>query len=191
MTLPAEATSHATKAELEEALAWLRESPRDDGRIELIVRRPGIEEREVLEEAQLDPVEGLVGDNWLERGSKSTEDGSAHPDAQLTLTNSRMVSLIAKSPERWPLAGDQLYVDLDLSEENLPPGTRLEVGAATIEITDKPHTGCGKFVKRFGVDALKFANSPVGREMHLRGIYARVIEGGVVRKGDAICRVTR
>jgi hypothetical protein len=189
MAIPAEATTHATKAELEEALAWLRESPRDEGRVELIVRRPGVEEREVLSEAELDPVEGLVGDNWLVRGSKSTEDGSAHPDAQLTLTNSRVVSLIARTPDRWALAGDQLYVDLDLSEDNLPPGTRLQVGSATIEITDKPHTGCGKFVQRFGVDALKFANSSIGREMHLRGIYARVVEGGTVRRGDAIRRV--
>jgi hypothetical protein len=181
--------NHATSTALEEALPWLRESPQDEGTVELIVRRPAIEEREVLEEAQLDPVDGLVGDNWRTRGSKSTPDGAAHPDAQLTLTNSRIVSLIAGSPDRWALAGDQLYVDFDLSEENLPPGTRLQVGSATIEITDKPHTGCGKFVKRFGVDALKFVNSPVGREMHLRGIYARVIEGGTVRAGDAIRRL--
>jgi hypothetical protein len=181
--------NHATITELEEALPWLRESPRDGGTVELIVRRPAIEEREVLEEAHLDPVDGLVGDNWSTRGSKSTPDGSAHPDAQLTLTNSRIVSLIAGPAERWALAGDQLYVDFDLSEENLPPGTRLQVGAATIEITDKPHTGCGKFVKRFGVEALKFVNSPVGREMHLRGIYARVVESGVVRRGDVIQRL--
>ena len=181
--------THATLAELEEAVDWLRDSPRDEGTVELIVRRPAIEEREVLEEAQLDPVDGLVGDNWRTRGSKSTPDGSAHPDAQLTLTNARIVSLIAGSPDRWALAGDQLFVDFDLSEDNLPPGTRLQVGAATIEITDKPHTGCGKFVKRFGVEALKFVNSPVGRDMHLRGISARVIEGGAVRTGDAIRRL--
>jgi MOSC domain len=182
--------THSTLAELEEALPWLRESPREEGQVELIVRRPAVEEREILEEAELDPIEGLVGDNWLTRGSKSTEDGSAHPDAQLTLTNARMVSLIARSRDRWPLAGDQLYVDLDLSEQNLPPGTRLEVGSALIEITDKPHTGCGKFVKRFGVDALKFANSATGRDMHLRGIYARVLRGGTVRAGDAIRRLS-
>lgn len=182
--------NHATTTQLEQALPWLRESPRDAGSVEMIVRRPAIEAREVLQEGVLDPADGLVGDNWRTRGSRSTPDGSAHPDAQLTLTNSRIVSLIAGSEERWALAGDQLYVDFDLSEENLPPGTRLRVGSATIEITDKPHTGCGKFVKRFGVEALKFVNSPVGREMHLRGIYARVVEGGTVRAGDPIRHVT-
>jgi MOSC domain-containing protein YiiM len=181
--------AHVTTSELEEAVPGLRRSPPDAGTVELIARRPAVEEREVLDEAELDPAEGLVGDCWRRRGSSATDDGSAHPDRQLTLMNARLAALIAKTRDRWPLAGDQLYVDLDLSSENLPPGTRLKVGSATIEITDQPHTGCGKFVKRFGVEALKFINSPVGRRLNLRGVYARVVERGTVRTGDTIRRV--
>jgi hypothetical protein len=177
---------HLEIAELESGLDEVRRSPRDAGTVELIVRRPTTEEREVLVEAQLDPAEGLVGDNWRTRGSGATEDGSAHPEMQLTLMNARFVDLVAGSRERWPLAGDQLYVDFDLSTSNLPPGTRVEVGSALIEITAQPHTGCGKFISRFGVDAQKFVNTGVGRELKLRGIYARIITGGTVRNGDVI-----
>src|SRR5439155_3630812 len=134
---------------------------------------------------------GLVGDCWLERGSRASEDGSAHPEMQLTIMSARAVALIARTRERWPLAGDQLYVDLDLSADNLPPGTLLRVGAATIEITEKPHTGCGKFVRRFGVDAMRFVNTHVGRELNLRGIYARVVSPGTVRIGDPLRTAAR
>jgi MOSC domain-containing protein YiiM len=180
---------HLDTAALEDGLATVRGAPRDAGTVELIVRRPRVEEREVVEEAQLDPATGLVGDCWLERGSRATEDGSAHPDMQLTLMNARMTALVAGTRERWPLAGDQLYVDFDISQENLPPGTRLRVGTATIEITDAPHTGCGKFVRRFGTDAMKFVNTPLGRELNLRGIYARIVTAGTVRTGDAIVKL--
>ena len=177
---------HLDVAALEDGLAAVRQAPRDAGTVQLIVRRPAVEEREVVAEAQLDPAAGLVGDCWLERGSRATDDGSAHPEMQLTMMNARMTALVAGSRERWALAGDQLYVDLDVSAANLPPGTRLEVGTATIEITDHPHTGCGKFVRRFGVDAMKFVNTPLGRELNLRGIYARIVTGGTVRTGDPI-----
>src|SRR5437868_15171261 len=166
---------HLDVAALEDGLAAVRQAPRDAGTVQLIVRRPAVEEREVVAEAQLDPAAGLIGDCWLHRGSRATEDGSAHPEMQLTMMNARAAALIARTRERWPLAGDQLYVELDLSAANLPPGTLLQVGAATIEITEQPHTGCGKFVRRFGVDAMRFVNTQVGRELNLQGIYARVV----------------
>jgi hypothetical protein len=173
-------------ATLEAGLDEIRRSPADRGTLELIVRRPAENEREVLAEAELAPGEGLIGDNWRARGSRATEDGSAHPDMQITLMNARAAALVAGDPDRRQLAGDQLFVDFDLSSGNLPPGTRLRLGSATIEVSDQPHLGCGKFAARFGVDALKFVNSAVGRELNLRGVNARVVVGGPIRTGDQI-----
>ncbi len=181
--------THRTLAELEAGLPHVGAAPRGEGRVELIVRRPAQEEREVLSEAMLDTARGLVGDNWMARGSKATADGSAHPDMQLTLMGARAAALIAGSAERWPLAGDQLFVELDLSVEGLPPGSRLAVGSAVIEITAQPHTGCGKFARRFGVDALRFVNSEAGRALRLRGVNAKVICAGTVRAGEKIATI--
>jgi hypothetical protein len=175
---------HLTTEELEAGLDEIRNAPREEGELKLIVRRPGIDEREVLREAELDLVEGLVGDNWKTRRSSRTPDGSPHPDMQLNIMSSRVIALVARNPDRWHLAGDQLFIDLDLSAENLPPGTRLTLGSAVIEVTNQPHTGCKKFVERFGMDAMKFVNSPLGRQLHLRGINARVVQPGVIQVGD-------
>jgi hypothetical protein len=164
-------------------------SPQNEGVLEMIVRRPRTGVREVLEEGELDAAHGLVGDTWRFRRGSRTDDGSPHPDMQLTLMNSRVISLIAQDEARWPLAGDQLYVDLDLTTDNLPPGTRLGIGTAIIEVTAQPHTGCGHFVARFGVDAMKVVNSPQGRRLHLRGIYARVVRPGVVHVGDRVSKI--
>jgi hypothetical protein len=173
-------------SDFEAGLDTIRQAPADTGSVELIVRRPAVEEREVVDEAELDLVDGLVGDNWSTRGSRAMADGSANPKAQLTVMNSRLAELVAGPREDWPAAGDQLYVDFDLSKENVPAGTRLSVGSAVIEVTDEPHTGCAKFSARFGSDALRFINSPVGRELNLRGINARVVEPGRVQRGDAV-----
>jgi hypothetical protein len=177
---------HVELEALEARVADVRGAPKDAGTVELIVRRPTEDERELLDEAELDAAEGLVGDNWRARGSRATDDGSAHPDLQLTLMNARVTALVAQTRERWALAGDQLYVDFDLSDANLPAGTRLQVGSALIEVTAEPHTGCGKFARRFGVDALKFVNSGVGRELNLRGRNARIVTGGTIRTGDTV-----
>ncbi len=178
---------HRPRAELEAGLDELRASPVGEGVLRLIVRRPSEDEREVLSEATLDETEGMVGDRWNAAGFG---DGPERFDTQLTLMNARSASLVAGEPENWPQAGDQLYVELSLATDDLPPGSRLEIGSALIEITDVPHTGCGKFVRRFGVDAMKFVNSPVGRELNLRGVNAKVVRPGVVAQGDAIRRVS-
>ena len=180
-----------TTSELEASLSHLRSAPADSGTVELIVRRPAVNQREVLDVGVLHPDEGLRGDTWNRRGSSRTPDGGPHPEMQLTLMNTRVIELIAGGREYWPLAGDQFYVDLDLSGANLPPGTRLVIGDAVVEVSTLPHTGCGKFVERFGLDAMKFVNSPVGRQLNLRGINAHVVSPGTVRRGDPVRKLAR
>ena len=180
-------TTYATPAELEAGLDHLRAAPRGEGVVELIVRRPTVDERETVDEAELDLEDGLVGDSWRARGRSGGRP--ANEKAQITVTNARSAALVAGDRERWPLAGDQLFVDFDLSGEHIPPGTQLAVGTAVIEVTDDPHTGCKKFSARFGLEALKFVNSPEGRELNLRGINTRVVQPGTVRVGDAIRRL--
>ena len=179
-------TLHPSIAELEDRIEYIRQSPKDQGVLKMIVRRPRDDEREIVREAELSLEEGLLGDNWKIRGSKHMPDGSATPQAQTTVMNARLIEMVAQREERWPLAGDQLYVDLDLSDENLSPGTRLAIGSAVIEVSAVPHTGCRKFSDRFGSEALKFVNSPEGKQLHLRGINTRVVQAGTIRVGNEI-----
>ena len=180
---------HLTASELEAGLDDIRRAPKDEGVLELIVRRPVINEREILEEAELHLTDGLVGDSWKRRRSKSTPDGSPNPLMQLNIMNSRVAALVARTKDRWQIAGDQLYLDLDLSEENMPAESRFSLGSAVIEVTSPPHLGCQKFVARFGLEAMKFVNSPLGKQLHLRGINARVIQGGIIRVGDVARKI--
>lgn len=160
-------------------------SPHRIGTVEMIVRRPEVDAREVLDVGELVVGRGLVGDNYVERGNPHTDDGLAHPEAQLNIMNSRYVDVLAGGDRsRWPLAGDQFFVDLDLSAANLPVGTQLRVGSAMIEVAAKPHLGCAKFVERFGVDAARWANR--SHELRRRGLCAVVVEAGAVSTGDEI-----
>jgi MOSC domain len=167
-------------------LDHIKAAPADSGLVRMLVRRPASGEREILEEAELDLDAGVVGDSWIERGSSSTPDGRADPRAQVTVTSWRGMTVIASGNDVVALAGDQIYVDLDISEANLPAGTRLLMGSAVLEVTDKPHTGCGLFKARFGADALRFVNTGEGRRLRLRGINTMVVTPGSVRVGDRV-----
>jgi GNAT superfamily N-acetyltransferase len=185
--------AHRTTEEIAAFLPTIDASPRDVGTLRSVVRRPGPGQREVLDVGHLDVTEGLVGDTWIERGSRRMPDGSPHPDMQLNLMNHRLVELLAQDPEREQLAGDQMFVDLDLSHDNLPTWSELHIGGpdgAVIVVTDQPHTGCGKFIARFGKDALAFVNGPEGKPRRLRGLCAKVVRPGPVRPGDEV-RVVR
>ena len=177
---------HLSSAEIEAGLGSVRQSPADEGTLDLIVQRPAADERVLLEEGRLDTAEGLVGDDWCHRPSRTSADGGPHPLMQIAIANTRFLSLLAGSDDEIALAGDQLIVDLDLSEANLPAGAVLHVGEAALEITDEPHRGCAKFSARYGLDALRTVNSDTGKALRLRGVYARVTRGGLVRPGDPI-----
>ena len=181
-----ETVIHLTMPELTAGMENIRQAPKDLGILRMIVRRPEVDSRETIQEAELSLADGLVGDNWKLRGSRLMPDGSANPNAQITVMNARSIALVAQSEDRWPLAGDQLYVDMDLSEDNLPPGTRLAIGSAVLEVSPVPHTGCNKFSSRFGVDAMKFVNTPEGKQLHLRGINTRIVQPGTIHVGDVV-----
>jgi hypothetical protein len=177
---------HQSAADLDAGIDLVRRSPRDAGIVELIVVRPEVLGRRELDVATIDPGCGVVGDTWLERPSPRSADGGPNPEAQVTVMNSRAAQLVAGARDRWSLAGDQIYVDLDLSLANLPTGTRLLLGDAVLEVTAAPHTGCAKFAERFGVDALRLTATPEGRELRLRGINTRVVQGGEVAVGASV-----
>lgn len=179
-----------TLADLDACLDHVRGAPRDTGTIELIVLRTSEGQRAVVEEAEVDVTRGMIGDRWATKPSRHAPDGGPNLEQQLTLMNVRAIAAITDR-ERWPLAGDQLFVDFDLSEASLPAGTRLQFGDVIVEISALPHTGCAKFTGWFGADATKWVNSGVGRELRLRGVNARIVRGGVVRRGDTLQRSRR
>jgi hypothetical protein len=180
---------HLTFGELQEGLSEIMRSPKDRGTVTAIVIRPETDARVSLRQCELSPDGGVHGDNWAKGCWMSLPDGRPHPDVQVAIMNARAIALIAQDEARWQLAGNQLLIDLDLSRDNLPPGTRVSVGPALLEITAVPHKGCKKFAARYGVDATRFVNSRDGLRLHLRGIYARIVERGVVTVGNVIAKL--
>lgn len=177
---------HLTYRELEAGLDQVRSSPRDDGVLQMIVVRTERGLRRTPESCMISAAAGLEGDHWSRTCKMRTEDGLAHPDMQICMMNARTIELIAQDRDRWAIAGDNLFIDLDISHENLAPRQTLGIGEALIEITAVPHNGCAKFIDRFGKDACQFVNSRTGKELRLRGIYARVVQDGRIAVGDRI-----
>ena len=186
---PIGSAAHRSTEELDRHLDRVRAAPADRGELQLIVGRPDVNERVALDSGELDPAIGLVGDNWFVRGNTKTPDGSADPEAQITLMNARAADAVAIERARWALCGDQLYADFDISVDNLPPGMRVAIGEAVLEISAKPHTGCAKFTQRFGLDAMRWVNSPEGKALRLRGVNCRVVQGGRVALGDTLTKL--
>lgn len=187
---PDESTpAHRTFAELQAGLADIVASPKDNGVLRAIVVRPGKGKRLDVESAEISLAGGVAGDAWAKGCWKETGDGRPHPDVQICIMNARCIALIAAERSNWPPAGDNLFIDLDLTPENLPAGQRLAIGTAVVEITSEPHTGCANFVRRYGRDATKFVNTGDGRRLRLRGIYARVVQDGRVSIGDKVAKV--
>ncbi len=165
-------------------LARLPASPRDQGRVEGCVLRPAAGERLVAGEIRVTPEDGVLGDAWAR--SSDRRDGN-----QISLINVHLLRAIAHGDEaRMPLSGDNLQVDLDLSERNLPTGARLWIGDAVLEITPDPHRPCRSFHERFGADAVKKVTRANRTGRRGRGVMARVLRAGTIRVGDAI-RVER
>ena len=182
---------HITMDILQAGLENVAQSPADNGTVEMIVSRPAEGERILPDQAEFNETDGLVGDDWRARGSSMTDDGSAHPGMQIAIINSRFVDLIAGGRERWALAGDQLVLDLDLRKSNLQAGQQLAIGSTILEITEVPHTGCKKFAERYGKDAITFVASDEGLDWRGRGIYARVVQAGTIRVGDAVSKIAQ
>ena len=180
---------HRSIADLENGLENIKKSPADNGMLYMIVVRTSKRERAVPWYCKLSPAFGVEGDHWSQGAWKSLPEGIPDPMVQVTIMNSRCLDLIATSKERWPLAGDNLIVDMDISTANLKPGQKVSIGSAVLEISDIPHTGCMKFRDRFGVEALKFVSSKEARELRLRGLFARVIKEGEISIGDRLKKI--
>jgi len=180
---------HITMEQLQAGLVDVGQSPKDKGTVAMIVARPDVDERLTPDSAEFDVSEGLLGDNWRLLGSSMTDDGSAHPDMQIAIINKRFVELIAGERDRWPLAGDQLVLDLDITHENLQTGQQLAIGSTVLEITEVPHKGCKKFAERFGKDVITFVTSDVGMNWRARGIYAKVVRAGTINVGDSVSKI--
>jgi MOSC domain-containing protein YiiM len=182
-------TKHRSFAELQQGLPFILAAPQDDGVLRSIVERPSHGERLTPKASEVSLARGVHGDHWEKGCWRTTEDGKPDPDVQICIMSARCIELIAGSIENWPPAGDNLFIDMDLTPANMPPGQRFAIGTALFEITGVPHNGCDQFIARFGRDAVLFVNTGDGKRLRLRGIYARVIKDGRIAAGDRVAKL--
>jgi MOSC domain-containing protein YiiM len=180
---------HLSLAELTEGLPRILAAPKDQGTVRALVVRPAKGERRDVGSVRVSLAGGVEGDHWAQGCWKSTDDGKPHPDVQICLMNARCIELIAQDRANWPPAGDNLFLDMGLTPDNLPPGTRIGIGSAEMVITDTPHNGCASFIERYGRDACLFVNTGEGKRLRLRGIYARVTRDGEISVGDRVVKL--
>lgn len=179
-------TFRTRDALMEKLPGLLAAAPKDEGRLDLIVMRPDAEARVLPERIEVTAGDGLPGDHWKHGAGNMREDGTADPDAQICIMMSGCIEAIAGPRENWAPAGDNFFLDMDLTPANMPPGTRFSIGTAEFVVTARPHNGCQKFIDRYGRDACLFVNTGAGKDLRLRGIYARVTKDGTVGLGDRV-----
>jgi MOSC domain-containing protein YiiM len=161
----------------------------DGARILSLINRPSEGIHIETNELHLDTERGIVGDRWRDSAWLRRPDGSPDPRVQVSLTNLAVMQCFADETGRSPFdCGDNLYTHLSLTETNLPVGQRLRIGAAVLEVSDVENDACGKFAQRFGASAFQYIRAPQNRHLRLRGIFCRILRGGVIRVGELITK---
>ena len=180
------------KKGLDKPINYNQSSPRDNGVVKLLVIRPETHVRTLPNAVVVSVEQGVVGDKWEAECTIKLENGKSNPDLQIAIINTKVIKEIAQSDfdmDRLALAGDNIYADLNLCEENMPVGQQIQIGNTLLEVTPFPHFGCKKFSERYSVEDLKVVNSTAGKPQHLRGIYVKVIKNGSISIGESIKKI--
>ncbi|MFT5632095.1 MAG: hypothetical protein ACI9HB_003282 [Gammaproteobacteria bacterium] len=183
------ASGHVRLAECEDALSTILAAPKSGAIVEQLCLRPGFSERSFPELLELTVAGGIIGERWTKAPWLTLSDGTPDPRIQVSILSKRVMDLCWRDRENTHHPGDTMIVDMDLGVENLPNGTRLGIGSAVVEVSDKFNTACIKWQGRYGAESLRWLNLRKNRDYRLRGILCRIVQDGVVRLGDELARV--